>query len=162
MRKKRKRMQIHRRSVVDAGKRLLSGVLCMAMITQLGADYATVQAAEVPPVYLKLYGEDYELEMEGVRETGDGESILEKYVKGKAVTSVDEPLPVAASSEPEEGTFKSFEEVAAESKSTGTRQARRQGSLWKQNRKSKALWIPLWANLWRMPWKIWILQVRAQ
>ena len=175
MRKKRKRMQIHRRSVVDAGKRLLSGVLCMAMITQLGADYATVQAAEEPPVYLKssriaadklpegdyvyfgtasatveekgeyavklyregnldkeasvdihtidmmaLYGEDYELEMEGVRETGDGESILEKYVKGKAVTSVDEPLPVAASSEPEEGTFKSFEEVAAESKSTGT------------------------------------------
>lgn len=69
---------------------------------------------------MALYGEDYELDMEGVRETGDGESILEKYVKGKAVTGTDEPASVAASSEPEESSVKSFEEIVAESRSTGT------------------------------------------
>lgn len=43
---------MHRRFAVDAGKRLLCGVLCMAMVTQPGAGCATAQAAEEPPVYL--------------------------------------------------------------------------------------------------------------
>lgn len=69
---------------------------------------------------MALYGEDYELDMEGVRETGDGKSILEKYVKGKAVTDTDKPASVATSSEPEESSVKSFEEIVAENGSTGT------------------------------------------
>lgn len=51
-----KRKPIHRRSVLKVGKRLLCGVLCMAMLTQpaeyCAAAQATAQAAKKSPVYL--------------------------------------------------------------------------------------------------------------
>ena len=84
---------------------------------------------------MALYGEDYELDMEGVRETGDGKSILEKYVKGRAVTDRTEVQGLV------------LLKPARLPKRRRSRQARKQENLWKQNRKSKALWMPLWANL---------------
>lgn len=50
--KNKRKIRIHRRSAVDAGKRLLCGVLCVAMISQTGIDCAASQAPEEPPVYL--------------------------------------------------------------------------------------------------------------
>ena len=40
----------HRRGAVDMGKRLLCGVLSMAMITQTGAEWAVAQVSEEPPI----------------------------------------------------------------------------------------------------------------
>ncbi len=47
----RRKRPMHRRFALDTGKRLLCGVLCMAIITQPGAGYATAKAEE-PPMYL--------------------------------------------------------------------------------------------------------------
>ena len=49
--KNRRKRLLHRRFGVDAGKRLLCGVLCMAMVIQPGTSYVTAKAEE-PPIYL--------------------------------------------------------------------------------------------------------------
>ena len=69
---------------------------------------------------MALYGEDYELVAEDVKVTGDGESILKKYMTGKGITAADVLTSTATSSELEEATHKSTEEILAEFGSTGT------------------------------------------
>lgn len=53
---------------------------------------------------MAVYGEDYELAMDGVKESGNGGSILENYVKGKEITHTDNLAAFAAPGEAQEET----------------------------------------------------------
>ena len=63
-------------------------------------DFDSAASVEVRTLDMSaVYGEDYELVMEDVEQSGDGKTLLEKYVKGQASADDGNKLPDAAASE---------------------------------------------------------------
>lgn len=59
-----------------------------------------------------VYGEDYELAMDGVKECGNGKSILENYARGKEVVNMDELAALASSEEVKKQALEEAEDAS--------------------------------------------------